>query len=956
MKRQSQNIINANKRRVLRDLMNELRDEPIKSVRGFNKLFGTSTDQTYRIMDALVGTNVLNPIGGFSIDQEGNRVSNDIQYIKQLYTANKGKTMHFLALLTKDVYDTEGEWVDDPNAVGGMKKIYNILLKKGETIIDRTVDIPDTQGKDFSDWLSRELFAGGWYKNSGTTIFALYDVKVYTFEAKSLVNKQRILQSYLDGLSHCVFEPIEKWATEMKEKQDNGSSTVKKYNAVINKIKKLAIEYKDGVPEYKCDEVCEKLNVRIEITYLFTEETTIYGSKLIKPMHTFSFTNTRLNHIEIGHLVWNSKSKEVSYDELRGIVEQYDEQGIFYTYKKSFGKLSCVRTLTEAYSTITQYREAVNALEEKYHMDGMKIDDVTDVELSQFIKRGTHYNCNIAFPNSSNNKNPRLDVKCIDQKKAYYNFQKCKYYEGFLGKITDFRKCNKIMGVGLYLIKDIKISKKSKMNQYNQIMQIYKNNNVYTSAELRMLSDYGFTYTIVAGAYSLNKLEFHFGEEMLNKVAKTPYVDEEGNFSMVGSSFYALCTGSWDSHHTHNYNYMRGTEEDAQLFKNMSKNEVKYDQSGEISVGIPKKSIRHLGHITAFILAYQRISLLMQLMEMDVEKIEHIYTDGIYYREHDFTILDTFGKKPLDTYPSLCFDETSFISNVFDDCNMTFANVRENYHTELFLGAGGNGKTHYNINDTGLVHPIFCAPSHKLNAIKHKECGIRVYTWASLLSKNPMLEMEIKRYGNVLIIDEVSMMSDEEKWDLIEKYDMMKIIMCGDVGYQLPCFSTLLETKRPFRKTGFDNIQTFNTNYRVKCGKLFTLLLHLRDCIDGKSTLDLSCCERVSVSELVGNYKVEDIIICRTHKQKDKWTDSFLYKNKWYITKRGAYHFAGEIIVSQEKPENGEIRHGYTAHSVQGETCENNIYIELNDIIGDLHGLYTAISRAKYLHQIKLVV
>ena len=943
MKRQSQNIINANKRRVLRDLMNELRDEPIKSVRGFNKLFGTSTDQTYRIMDALVETNVLKPTGGSSMTEEGYKEHNDIQYVKQLYTANKGKTMHFLALLTR-------------NHTVSIDEDTIIDMKKGDDVLDRTVTIPTTQGKEFNDWLRRELFAAGWYKTSGATIFDLYPVKVYTFEAKSLVNKQRIVQSFLDGLSHCVFEPIEKWATEMKEKQDSASSTVKKYNAVINKIKKLSVEYKDGVPEYKCDDVCEKLNVRIEVTYLFTEETTVYGAKLIKPMHTFSFTNTRLNHVEMGHLVWNSKPKEVSYDELRGIVEQYDEQGIFYTYKKSFGKLSCVRTLTEAFSTITQYREAVAALEEKYHMDGMKIDDISDVQLSQFIKRGTHYNCNIAFPNSSNNKNPRLDVKCIDQKKAYYNFQKCKYYEGFLGKITDFRKCNKIMGVGLYLIKDIKITKKSKMNQYNQIMQIYKDNNVYTSAELRMLSDHGFSYKIVAGAYSLNKLEFHFGEEMLNKIAKTPYVDEEGNFSMIGSSFYALCTGSWDSHHTHNYNYMRGTEEDAQLFKNISKNEVKYDHTGEISVGIPKKSIRHLGHITAFILAYQRISLLMQLMEMDVDKIEHIYTDGIYYREHDFTILDTFGRKPLDTYSSLCFDETSFISNVFDDFNMTFANVRENYHTELFLGAGGNGKTHYNINDTGLVHPIFCAPSHKLNAVKHKECGIRVYTWAALLSKNPMLEMEIKRYGNVLIIDEVSMMSDEEKWDLIEKYDMMKIIMCGDVGYQLPCFSTLFETKRPFRKTGFDNIQTFNTNYRVKCGKLFNLLLHIRDCIDGKATLDLSCCDKVSYGNVVANYKVDDIIICRTHDKKDKWTDKFLYKKKWYIAKRGAYHFAGEIIISEEKPENGELRHGYTAHSVQGETCENNIYIEFNDLISDLHGLYTAISRARYLHQIKLVI
>jgi len=931
----SQNAINASKKRLLRELLNNLRPEPIKTVKGYNKLFGTPTNTTYRIMDDLVGTVVFNPTGAVVMDENGFERNLDMGYVKDLYRQNRGKSMHFFA-------------------------IYN----RNETVIDRTIDIPTTVDKEFEDWLDRELFAAKWRLSTDFTIFDKYDInilKIYATPSNSLVTKDRIIQSYLDGLSHCVFEPIRQWATEMKDKQDEDGSNIKKYNALLNKIKKLSVEYKDGVPEDKCDYVCEKLNVRIEITYLFTEDTVVYGSKLIKPMHTFSFTNTRLNHLELGNLIWRKSPINVSYDELCSIMDKYDEEGIFYTYRKSFGKITEINTLTESYSTITDYIDAVNKLQDAYNMAGMRIDDIKDAQLSEFVKRGTHYNCNIAFPNSSSNKNIRLDVRCIDQKKAYYNFQKCKYYEGFLGKCTDFRKCNKIMGTGLYLIKDLKcntISKNTKkFCRYNDIMQLYKNNNVYTSAELRMLSDYGFSYTIIAGAYALDKLEFSFGEEMLNKIAKTPYVDEQGNFTMKGSSFYALCTGSWDSRQTHRYNYVRGTEDDAHIFKQYSSNEITYDKTGEIRIGIKRKSIKHLGHITAFILAYQRISLLMQLMEMDIEKIEHIYVDGIYYREHDFTILDTFGEKDLDTYSSLCFDDTSFISNIYDDCDMTFAPFRHNYHTELFLGAGGNGKTHYNITDTGLIHPLFCAPSHKLNAVKHKECGIAVYTWAALLSKNPMLEMEIKRNYNVLIIDEVSMMSEEEKWDLFEKYDMMKIIMCGDVGYQLPCFSTSHEdVKTPFEITGFDNIQTFTINRRVKCHNLFVLLQHLRKCIDGKEKLNLQCCERVSVNDVYKNYTVNDMIICRTNNKKDQWTKMFEDKQKWYITKRGPYHFAGEIIIADEKPEYAEIRHGYTAHSLQGETCEHNIYIQLQDTGGDLHVLYTAISRARYLHQIKLIV
>ncbi len=39
-------------------------------------------------------------------------------------------------------------------------------------------------------------------------------------------------------------------------------------------------------------------------------------------------------------------------------------------------------------------------------------------------------------------------------------YDMCKYYEGFLGKITDFRKTDKIEGLGYYTITNIQLTGK----------------------------------------------------------------------------------------------------------------------------------------------------------------------------------------------------------------------------------------------------------------------------------------------------------------------------------------------------------------------------------------------------------------------------------------------------------------------------------------------------------------
>ena len=78
--------------------------------------------------------------------------------------------------------------------------------------------------------------------------------------------------------------------------------------------------------------------------------------------------------------------------------------------------------------------------------------------------------------------------------------------------------------------------------------------------------------------------------------------------------------------------------------------------------------------------------------------------------------------------------------------------------------------------------------------------------------------------------------------------------------------------------------------------------------------------------------------------------------NKWYVTETRGDYCDGDIVYG-EKPVGvkSERRHGYTVHCVQGETFNETIYIDMRGMKMEPRILYTAISRARYARQIKLV-
>jgi len=314
----------------------------------------------------------------------------------------------------------------------------------------------------------------------------------------------------------------------------------------------------------------------------------------------------------------------------------------------------------------------------------------------------------------------------------------------------------------------------------------------------------------------------------------------------------------------------------------------------------------------------------------------------------------TFRNRACDSYvDKACIKDLTYDGDEY----------REHYAKELHLGEDGSGKTHFNCNDHGLVRVMFLAPSWKLARCKKNETGINCCVWARALNTDPEKISYIKSNANVLIVDEISMLSENQKQQFFKVYEDMKIIMCGDLGYQLPCIEG-----EEANDSGFDNIVKHNKDYRCTDGRLKHVKNMLRKMIENdehKNTINSWVVETfkqmnryITVDELVRKYTINDMILSGTNEVKDYYTKMFAGKfeqDKYYVMENNRLYCNGDVIIG-EKPENCkcEVRHCFTTHSIQGETALCNLFIDSSKMF-DSRMFYTAISRAKSIDQIFII-
>ena len=795
-------------------------------------------------------------------------------------------------------------------------------------------------------------------------------------------------QRFAEGVTQCVFAPIKEWAIEQSKNTKSKKSFVI-FRRMLKNINKFAIQYKKGLPEDKIQMVCDKLRVDINITLPLLGNTKFINVKsAIKRYKVFNFLNTKLNHVD--KLVRTDNIiNVVDFQDMLSIKEKLDENKEFYTYRKN-KYIHTLHTLKGTYKIDNDFTTLINEFENKYNIHSFKIDDITQPLLAKFIKSSKHYNGTIDITGKidinydnlriGNNENTRngLKINLVDMKQAYKQYKLSKYYDGFLGKITDYRQVDNnnildvIDNIGLYRI--INISFKECLPSFTKIIKklnCYIDGNTYPSPELRFLLYNKVSFKIIEGCWGVNTY-IDFPDEF----------DEEG---ADGVRRYAKYVGMCDMHNLTSAHWIQGDKKMIEHIKSYTTANM-YSTSTTAVIEYDKQHNYTFAHFTSFITMYQRLNMIEQLLEIPYEHIIRICVDGIYHTASDIELKNAFRVKYDINFNNHTAE--SYISHLNEPYTIT-----ENKYIkpsigriEFHLGAGGTGKTHKALVDQGNINMLYIAPTHKLAANKKEEYGIPSTVLAIAIGKNPERKGEIKRKYNVLLFDEISMYSTETVIAICEEYDTLKLIFCGDIGYQLPPIKA-----RPvdLKKIADIEIIEYTKNYRITCDKLLKLAENMRLDIKNNAYPKLNRMRVmtyfkenlpshiINKDELQKIYTIDDMILSSTNKNKDEFTNMFkdkFDKEKYYIRKKKDNYYNGSIVIkdkgfsekefgkyiekikkdgTKSKPK-CEIQHAFTIHCIQGETAQHKLFIDMRDI-STIPMLYTAISRAKTLDQIYLI-
>ena len=791
------------------------------------------------------------------------------------------------------------------------------------------------------------------------------DIVYFIFTKEKKLPFKYYAQKFLDGANHCFFYPIKQYLTE-RCSQVKSKISKANYQAKINLIdgKQLKNEYKhglihlykDGIPEDKLSEVCEILQIGVIIEQPFNKKKLYEYRSNKKPIKVFNFINTRLNHIEKIDNSINDITDKIykSYDpinvtkkELLKIHDELQQSNEFMIFTKNLYGISSIKTLDNYYKLDDNFQNTCYEFEKDTGLISCNVDYNQYPELENFIDNGTHFNTTIDFKDTEKYKKeiPK-NVNHIDMTKAYTQFKKSKYYNGFMGKITDFRKVNNYKQNGLYYIINVNLDKcNTKFYKLNDMLSWFYSNNIYTDAELRCLHDNGGVFEVTHGCYGTN-LDFDFNSDMCNK--KDVIQIKENNEIKI--PYYAKYTGKISSNPKTKSFYMYGNNDFFNTIQNDVEHEIYTDDNNLGRIEYNKKYRNSKKHIASQIIAYQRLIMLEQLLLMEFDKIIRICVDGIYYENHEYEIMDCFLPKTKMTFNNSPCEEylSGLIKNNDTRIKLPLAEPREHYLKEIFIGAGGTGKTTINLKDSGFINSIYIPHSWKLS-VEQKCIAKSVHYY--LFNDN---ENRLFNFNNVLIIDECSMLTESQKQFIFKTYNKHKIIFLGDVGFQAePC-----SIGKEMDTTGFDNVVNMNgIVYRFQdCIKQQELNKKIRFHIKNKIKIDYNKLglQTITKDELKKEYKVDDMIICFN---RDNIYDTMFDYEKYLITNNTRDFKNGTIVF--EKPNIACItykkKHGYTSHSLQGTTIsKNNIYIDSSKM--NIRVFYTAISRACKWEQIKLIV
>ena len=829
--------------------------------------------------------------------------------------------------------------------------------------------------------------------HDGSYIFRITSDEEYPFNKVVVIiggrrrrlNARKVInQVFRIGITNCLLTPMK---NRFIKKRDTAPSktTKERYNALVNKVIRYEKKYEDGVPNEDLQELANNLKLTIEITNpLLIENTkTIKPTEGIKALNRFKFLNTRPNHVDCVEglsLLYSDDTLEVSSDRIDELYEEIKTRGIFYHIRKYQGKLTNLGTLTDSYRIENPFLDFMNKFCEENDIH-KNLHHVKDKDISHFLRNGDLCNMGATF----NHNFTKGVFKHIDMEKAYTQNKYFRnydedgniireelnpYYMGFLNRIYELRKTDREYGVGVYEVKNLCVGE---LETLNKIMKIYDTScrsMILSSPELKFIRDMGGSYEIKSGCWG-ETIDINFDKWTFEKYENTPIYSRIIGLLHLKPNSTEVIVKSYEG------------------FKDIIENDdiqgsidTIDEVDGEIRIRYRNNGGFHATQIPLFVQAYQRIRVLQQLLEMKRENIISVITDGIYYKDHKFKILAPFRFQKKEKLPTTKFRQfvpIKFPKNYYKSCGLVNPITDDNYRVEHWAGAGGTGKTYTALNNIenggNFIRIAYITETNRLKKSKKNEFkGLDAYTTAHVLGfvgeKKPRDFSKINRirhFYNVLLFDEVSMMTNEKKNKIIELYPKHKIIFAGDVGFQVESVDRGTEFNI---NENIDKIHIFTKSYRFDEGDpINNVLQELRNSIEhdrkikfnNKYIIDKSLFNVLTRKEFLENnhYQAKDLIIAWENRTAKLYDEPFKNMKKWYMKEKNKRYEKGEIIITEDKPcssINCILRHGYTIHSIQGETAKNKLFIDMDKLDTQKRILYTALSRVRRISQIYLIM
>jgi hypothetical protein len=281
----------------------------------------------------------------------------------------------------------------------------------------------------------------------------------------------------------------------------------------------------------------------------------------------------------------------------------------------------------------------------------------------------------------------------------------------------------------------------------------------------------------------------------------------------------------------------------------------------------------------------------------------------------------------------------------------------------VLAGAGGSGKTTSILSDPGFIKPVYVVPTHRLGRKMREEYGVSYITIQKLIGLGCRAYKEENTEPPFLLIDELTMM--ERNWveKAQEMYAGSLLFFAGDIAQTAKGFMWFqLRNGKPGQFSELwrgDGVgwKYFTTDYRSLDDGLKTMKRALRDKMmdvftDGgladAKALTAWVLQTFPISTFdaaVALFADGDTWIAGTHRTNEKLLEAGVVSG--YISPLND--------MSREPVAGWEKRGSFTTHGFQGQTLsEGRVFVSVGDAF-ELAMIYTAVSRARWSHQIVLV-